>query len=325
MNRRRLRNSVILVVGGAGFIGSHLVDRLISIGAKKIIVIDNLFCGTEDNLKEAIKKGICFYKDDAEIYSSLNYIFDYHKIEIVFNCATKALNYSFLNPVNAYITNVNVVLNLLELQRRGYFETLCHLSTSEVFGTAVYEPMDENHPKNPTTAYAAGKAAADIAIESFVKMFGIDAFILRPYNNYGPRQNYRDYLSGVIPLTIKRIYKGENPIIYGTGKQSRDFIYVYDTIDAIVKLFTKVDKGDNINISANTQLTIEEVITKICEIMNYKGKILRKKERCSDVFCHNSNNNKMMSMIEIDFTPFEIGLNETINWYLETFKEKNYD
>ena len=71
----------------------------------------------------------------------------------------------------------------------GYFKTLCHFSTSEVYGSAVYEPMDEAHPKNPTTTYAAGKAAADFAVESYVKMFDLDAFIVRPFNNYGPRHN----------------------------------------------------------------------------------------------------------------------------------------
>ena len=160
MTRDPLTNKTILVTGGAGFIGSHLVDQLIQVGVAEVVVIDNLFLGTEENLKDSMASGkVTLYRDDAELTSSLEYIFARHAIDVVFNLATKALNYSFLNPANAFDTNVKVVLNLLELQRRGLFKTLCHFSTSEVYGTAVYEPMDELHPRNPTTTYAAGKAA----------------------------------------------------------------------------------------------------------------------------------------------------------------------
>ena len=172
----------ILITGGAGFIGSHLIKRLVrnypdySIfnldlltyagnlenlrEVEKLdnytfikgdisnrIFIDNLFNGNEDNLKEAISKGVIFYKDDTEFSSSLDYIFEKHNIDIVFNCATKALNHSFVNPKNSFDTNVHSILNLLEHQRKGSFKTLAHFSTSEVYGTAVYEPMDEKTNK----------------------------------------------------------------------------------------------------------------------------------------------------------------------------------
>src|SRR5262245_37753114 len=149
--RAPLARQTVLVTGGAGFIGSHLADRLLAEGAARVVVVDNLFVGDETNLSDALATGKAdFYRDDIEIASSLEYIFGRHPIETVFNCATKALNYSFVNPANAFATNVTGVLNLLELQRRGSFRTLCHFSTSEVYGTAVYEPMDEAHPRNPT-------------------------------------------------------------------------------------------------------------------------------------------------------------------------------
>lgn len=313
--RESLQGQSILVTGGAGFIGSHLVDRLIEEKVKEVVVIDNLFVGSEDNLKEALDKDCVFYKDDAEFVTSLDYIFKKHPIDIVFNCATKALNYSFLNPSNAFSTNVNVVLNLLELQRTGHFKTLCHFSTSEVYGTAIYEPMDEKHPKNPTTTYAAGKAAADIAVESYVRMFDLDAYIVRPFNNYGPRQNYKGMLAGVIPITAKRILSGLSPEIHGTGEQSRDFIYVKDTVDAVVKLYSKLPQGESVNISTDNSMSINNLIRKICEFMEYKGEILRKPARASDVYCHNANNEKIISLIDYSLTPFEEGLSHTLNWY----------
>jgi len=319
-NRVPIKNSSILVTGGAGFIGSHLVDRLINEGAQEVIVIDNMFLGSEENLKDAISKGVILYKDDIEITTSLDYIFEKHDIDIVFNCATKALNYSFVNPKNAFDTNVNGILNILEHQRKGSFKTLVHFSTSEVYGTAIYEPMDEKHPINPTTTYAAGKAAADIAVNSWVNMFDLDAFIVRPFNNYGPRQNYKGYMAGIIPITAYRILNDTNPEIHGTGLQSRDFIYVLDTVDAIIKLYPKMQKADSINISTDGQISMNDVISKIVSIMDYKGKVLKKPTRGADVECHNASNEKIKSMIDYQLTSFDEGLEKAIRWYQENIK-----
>ncbi len=316
--RKAIVGQTILVTGGAGIIGSHLVDRLLKDGAHHVVVIDNLFVGSEDNLQEAIATGqVTFYNDDAEFQTSLDYIFARHPIETVFNCATKALNYSFLNPANAYATNVTVVLNLLEFQRKGAFKTLCHFSTSEVYGTAVYQPMDEKHPRNPTTTYAAGKAAADLAVESYVRMFGLDAFIIRPFNNYGPRQNYKGMLAGIIPITAWRILKGGIPEIHGDGLQSRDFIYVHDTVDAVAKLYPILPAGECINISTDNQITVADLIKRIAAALDYKGEIVRKPARQADVLCHDASNEKISKLIDYTLTPFNQGLAETLAWYCQ--------
>jgi UDP-glucose 4-epimerase len=320
--RPAIDHSTVLVTGGAGFIGSHLVDRVLSEGARTVIIIDNMFLGSEENLRDAVSRGAILYKDDAEIFTSLEYIFARHSIDIVFNCATKALNYSFINPRNAFDTNVTVVLNLLELQRRSAFKTLCHFSTSEVYGSAVYEPMDEKHPRNPTTAYAAGKAAADMAVESYVKMFDLDAFIVRPFNNYGPRQNYQGYLAGVIPVTAWRILSATPPEIHGTGRQSRDFIYVYDTVDAVIKVFPHLAPGDNVNVSTDGQIAITDLVHHICRIMGYSGQVTHANPRPSDVLCHNASNRKLRDMIDFRLTPFTQGLQDTIAWYENLFRNR---
>lgn len=321
MIRESLANKTVLVTGGAGFIGSHLVDQLLKEGAAQVVVIDNLFLGSEDNLADAMASGkVTLYRDDAELSTSMEYIFARHAIDVVFNLATKALNYSFLNPANAFDTNVRVVLNLLELQRRGLFKTLCHFSTSEVYGSAVYEPMDELHPRNPTTTYAAGKAAADMAVESYVRMFDVDAFIVRPFNNYGPRQNHKGMLAGVIPITALKLMTGGTPEIHGDGTQSRDFIYVTDTVDAVLKLYRLQPSGETVNISTDNQISINELIPRICSYFGYTGEIVRKEGRKSDVLCHNASNEKVKSLIDYQLTSFNEGLALTLGWYSARLK-----
>ena len=313
--RSPLKNKAVLVTGGAGFIGSHLVDKLLAMGVPEVVVVDNLFLGSESNLTEAMSNGAVLYKEDAEFATSLEYIFAAHDIGAVFNCATKALNYSFYNPAGAFGTNVNVILNLLELQRKGKFDTLCHFSTSEVYGTAVYEPMDEKHPKDPTTAYAAGKAAADLALESYVRMFGLDAFILRPFNNYGPRQNHQGPLAGVIPLTVMRILNDCAPEIHGDGNQSRDFIYVKDTVDAVIKTYDALPTGETVNISANSCTGISDLIKQLADMLHWDKEIIRKEARGADVQCHNASNDKLKGLIDFRQTPLNDGLKKTIDWY----------
>ena len=315
--RKALAGSNMLVTGGAGFIGSHLVDRLYDCGAKSVIVIDNMFLGKEENLQDAFAQGAILYKEDAENYPRLEAIIEDHDIQIVFNCATKALNFSFIDPRDAFITNVEVVGNLLEMQRRGKFETLCHFSSSEVYGTALYEPMDEKHPYNPTTTYAGGKAAADIMLHTYVNMFEVDAFIVRPFNNYGPRQNAEPPLAGIIPITCKRILDGGTPEIHGTGEQMRDFIHVLDTVDAVIKLYEVMTPGQEVNISALGAISMREVIESVCEALEYRGEIARKPRRGADVECHNATNELVMSLIDFEPRDFKQGLKETIEWYKE--------
>lgn len=320
MRRESYEGKVILVTGGAGFIGSHLVDRLISDGARQVIIVDNLFLGSEENIVSAIAGGAIFYNENIECKASLEYIFESHDVDIVFNLATKALNYSFINPSNAFTTNVNGVINLLELQRKGKFKSLCHFSTSEVYGTAVYEPMDEAHPKAPTTTYAAGKAAADLAVESYVNMFDVDAFIVRPFNNYGPRQNYKGLLAGIIPITAWRIHNDIAPELHGAGDQSRDFIHVSDTVDAVVKLFTVMPQGESVNISTDNCCSVKILLNKIIDHYGYTGEVLRKEARAADVLTHNASSVKVRDLISYNLTPFKKGLAATLDWYQAKFR-----
>jgi UDP-glucose 4-epimerase len=181
--------------------------------------------------------------------------------------------------------------------------------------------MDENHPLNPITTYAAGKVGADKALEAWVDSFDLDAFIVRPFNNYGPRQNPNPPLAAVIPLTMFNIINKTPPEIWGDGSQSRDFIYVHDTIDAIIKVYSKLKPKESINISTDGQISIKELIESICDLTNYnKDSIIYKPQRQSDVKCHRANSKKLKSLIDYQLTPFQEGLKQTINWYKKTIK-----
>lgn len=308
----------VLVTGGAGFIGSHLVDQLIEEDVEKIVIVDNFFLGTMDNLEQALqnKKEITIYRESAADLYAMEAIFKKEKIEIVFNMATKALIYSFFNPIGAYMENVEIVRSLLELQKEGLFQTLIQCSSSEAYGTAQYTPMDENHPLLPTTPYAAGKAAADLFALSFYKTLDLDIRIVRPFNNYGPRQNMKN-LAGVIPLTIQRISKGLPPIIEGTGEQTRDFIFVKDTAYWLLQA-SKVQelKGKIVNLGTGNEIKIKNLVEKITSLMNYQGNIRYEKPRTADVLQHCASTENAVNILGFrDLTDLEKGLSETVGWY----------
>lgn len=147
-------------------------------------------------------------------------------------------------------------------------------------------------------------------------MFGLDGFIVRPFNNYGPRQNYRGLLAGVIPLTAWRILTGCAPEIHGDGTQSRDFIHVRDTVDAVVKLFRVLPPGESVNISTDNQIAIGDLVTRIATMLGYCKEIVRKPARQADVLCHNASNQKVRALIDYSLTDFDTGLHETLDWYV---------
>ena len=320
--QKELTNKNILVTGGAGFIGSHLVDRLTSENVNKIIVVDNFFLGKLSNLSDAINKGnVVIYNEDAGDHPAMESIVIKEKIDVVFNLATKALPYSFFNPDGAYMTNVNIASTLLRLLRQGTYETLIHSSSSEVYGTAEFVPMDETHPLKPTTPYAAGKAAADLMIISYYNTFDLDVSILCPFNNYGPRQNEGRF-AAIIPLTAKRILNGEQPVIEGDGQQTRDFLFVADTVDAFIRIYNKNVKGKVINVASGVETKIESIVHLIMKCMKYDGDVLWKPARPADVRRHCGDIKLAKSLIGFEpQTSLEQGIQKTLDWYLKKWTE----
>ncbi|MDR2337611.1 MAG: GDP-mannose 4,6-dehydratase [Deltaproteobacteria bacterium] len=314
-----IENKNVLVTGGAGFIGSHLCDELLQRNANKVVCVDNFFLGKNENLNNASKhENFILYRDDARSYNLMQLIIENEKIEVVFNLATIPLNYSFFNPSDAYLVNIEIAHNLLALLKNNSFKTLIHVSSSEAFGTAKYSPMDENHPIDPTTPYAAGKVSADLMIQSFWKLFDLDISILRPFNNFGPRQNAEGVLAAIIPASIRKILNGEKPILEGDGLQSRDFIYVADTVRGIILGYENENSRKKIiNLGTGIAITIKDLLDGISQIMNYTGGYEIKPERKSDVkkLCANINLAKELLNFKPEFSIID-GLKLTLDWYL---------
>ena len=314
----KIEGKNVLVTGGAGFIGSHLCDEILAREANKVVCVDNFFLGKMENIAEAMKhENFVLYRDDCRQFGVMQSVIEKEEIEVVFNMATIALNYSFFNPFDAYMVNVQIANTLLELLKVGAYKTLIHTSSSEAYGTAQYSPMDENHPTDPTTPYAAGKAAADMMAHSFSKVLDLDISIIRPFNNYGPRQNAEGPLAGIIPVTAKRIKNGGRPMINGDGEQTRDFIYVKDTVRGLLLAYEKEkSRGKIINLGSGKDMTMNSLLRSICDYMGYTGEWEHREERISDVrnLCANIDRARVVLGFEPQMK-FEDGIKETLDWY----------
>ena len=313
-----LKNRSVLVTGGAGFIGSHLVDRLIQEHPENLAVVDNLFLGKLSNLNDAKDAfpNLKTYEIDASDHEKMSSIIDNEGTDVVFNLAVVPLPVSLEKPGWTFNQNVEITLTMCELAREDRFETLVHFSSSEAYGTCEYAPMDEKHPLNPTSPYAASKAASDQLVFSYCRTFGIDATIMRPFNNYGSRQNAGSY-AGVIPATIKRILNGQPPVVFGDGEQTRDYLFVGDTADAAVRIYRSSNTRSRVlNVASGKEVTIRTVVGIIAEYMDFHQDIIYEAERPGDVRRHIAN--IYLAEDLIGFKPtmdLRAGLKRTIDWY----------
>ena len=236
-------------------------------------------------------------------------VIERHHVDVVFNLATRPLGNSFTDPRGAYMTSVDIAVNLAELLRGGAFGRLVHYSTSEIYGDALVAPMPEDHPTRPTTPYAAGKLAADVLLQSWIELFRIPVLTIRPFNNYGPRQNDRDY-GAVIPVTIRRIASGQAPILEGTGDQTRDFTFVRDTVRLTADLCeTEAAWGQTLNVACAREVRIRDLIEAICREMGYTGDFEHRPARPGDHRRHLASTERARRLVSFgDLTPIDTGI-----------------
>ncbi|WP_016732388.1 dTDP-glucose 4,6-dehydratase [Saccharolobus islandicus] len=292
----------IMVLGGAGFIGSAFVRELNSRKIKPLVFDLLTYAGRLENLSGT---DYDFVKGDIRD-SKLHDVIASFRPEIIVNFAAEThVDRSIYKPQDFVTTNILGTVNILEALRLYNFKYV-HVSTDEVYGE---ECADENSPLNPSSPYSASKASADLLVKSYVRTYNVEAIIVRPSNNYGPRQ----FPEKFIPKTIIRTLLGLHVPIYGDGKQERDWIYVEDTAKIIADLLSKAEwKGNVYNLPGGQKVTNIEIIKLLEEIMNRKIEV----RFVSDRPGHDKRYCMINTKLRYTSTTLADGLRKVYKWYI---------
>lgn len=322
----------VLVTGAAGFFGSHLTEHLVELGARvRAFVRYNsrndwglLELLPEQKLDE-IEVIAGDLRDSDAVRSAAE------KADIIFHLGSLiAIPYSYIHPKETIETNVMGTLNVMSAAREVGVERVIHTSTSEVYGTARYVPMDEKHPLQGQSPYSASKIGADMIAESFHRSFDLRVTTIRPFNFFGPRQSAR----AVIPTIITQALAQVPQIILGSLHPTRDYTYVYDVVDAFIKVAESPNSiGETINIGSNFEVSIGDIANKALSIIGARKEITVDSRRIRPVksevdklWCDNSKAKRVLGWEpKIDF---EEGLRKTIQWIsanMDLYKAELYN
>lgn len=304
----------VLITGSEGFIGSHLAEKLLVLGANvRAFVLYNFKgdLGWISHLKEKTE----IYFGDVRDYDAVEA--SMKDIDIVFHLAASiSVPYSILHPREVIETNILGTFNILTAARKMRVEKLIHTSTSEVFGTPEYVPIDEKHPRNPRSPYAASKDAADKLCKAFYCSYNLPVVIIRPFNTFGPRQSAR----AIIPSIILQMSNG-NALKIGNLDPTRDFSYVEDTANGFLLAGLANVIGEEINLGTRKEIAIGELVKLIARLMGkekYELQRDRKRVRAShaEVMRLISDNAKATRLLKWkpEYT-LEDGLTKTIDWF----------
>jgi NAD dependent epimerase/dehydratase len=317
-----LKNKNVLITGADGFIGSHLVEILVEKSAKvRALSYYNSFndWGWIEDL--TCKKDIEIITGDIRDYNCCQKITK--GIDVVFHLAALiGIPYSYHSPKSYIDTNVGGTHNMCHASLENGVQKFIHASTSEVYGTALYVPIDEKHPLQAQSPYSATKIGADSIAISYFYSFELAVSIARPFNTYGPRQSAR----AVIPTIITQILEQKEVVELGDILTTRDFTYVIDTCDGIVKLAESEDSvGETVNIGSNSEISIGDLFYKISEIMESEAVIKENKLRYrpdrSEVRRLLCDSSKLIKLTGFNIAySIDEGLKKTIEWFK---KEKN--
>jgi len=324
----------VLVTGADGFIGSHLVEGLLNLGYDvRAFTYYNSFnsWGWLDTLSKDILKEVEIFAGDIRdpngVKESMKNVTDvFHLAALI------GIPFSYHSPDSYVDTNIKGTLNVLQASRELNIERILITSTSEVYGTAKYVPIDENHSFQGQSPYSASKIGADRLAESFYRSFSLPVTIVRPFNTYGPRQSAR----AIIPTIITQLLSGTKEIKVGSLTPTRDFNFVLDTINGFIEIW-KSNKtiGEEINIASGVEITIGDLLNKLIQIINSKVIILsdeeRKRPEKSEVNRLLGSNKKLKELTNwtSNYT-LEQGLLKTIEWFkieknLERYKTDIYN
>lgn len=314
-----LRNKKVLVTGADGFIGSHLVEALLDRGCDvRAFVFYNSFnsWGWLDTLPPEKLKDLDVFAGDIRDPNGVAQAMQ--GCDIVFHLAALiAIPFSYHSPDSYVDTNIKGTLNVLQAAKRLSTERVLVTSTSEVYGTAQYVPIDEKHPFQGQSPYSATKIGADRLAESFFRSFDTPVVIVRPFNTYGPRQSAR----AVIPTVITQLLSGQTELRLGSLTPTRDFNYVKDTAQGFIALAeSDATIGQEINIATGVEHTIEDVANVLIAELNPEARIVTDEQRlrpdASEVFRLMGDNTKITTLTS--WRPshdLQAGLRDTIDWF----------
>ncbi len=278
-----LAGARVLVTGGAGFIGSQLVRSILDHDESLTVrVLDNLSNGTRDNLAGLAGDRLTLLEGDmtdaAVVEESLV------DVDVVFNLACLGVRHSLHDPVGNHRVNAEGTLLVLQEAHRRGVRRFVHVSSSEVFGTAQYAPMDERHPTWPETVYGASKLAGEAYARAHFRTYDMPVVVARPFNTYGPRSHFEGDSGEVIPRTIVRVMCGLPPLIFGDGKQTRDFTHVSDTASGLIAL-AECDAavGETVNLGSGSEVAIDELAELVIEQLGAQVRAEHLEARPGDV------------------------------------------
>jgi UDP-glucose 4-epimerase len=312
-----MENSRVLVTGGAGFIGSELVRQIVAQETNQVIVVDNLVNGKRENL-EGVPAGrfelVVADIRDTDLMAKLM-----SGVDIVFHLACLGVRHSIHSPHENHEVNATATLQLLRLAKSAGVSRFIYVSSSEVYGTARWVPMTEEHPTFPMTVYGASKLAGECYTRAFYETYDFPTVVVRPFNSYGPRCHHEGDSGEVIPKFLLRGMAGKPMVIFGDGLQTRDFTYVSDTANGIMMSgVVESAVGKTINLGSGFEITINDLAQEIVSVLE-RGviEIIHDKPRPGDVLRLYAEQKKASELLgfEPHVSLYE-GLIKLRDWYL---------
>ena len=307
----------ILITGGAGFLGSHVAGLLLARG-DSVVVLDDFSNGKESHLEafrhdtnlEIVRGDIT---NPSEIEEALS------NCDVLMHLAVLCLRESIKSPQRVAEVIVNGTINCLEAALKQKVRLFLNCSSSEVYGSASYVPMDEGHPLHPETPYAAAKAAQDMFVRSYGVTYGLPYVTVRPFNMYGPNSHWQGHRGELIPKFIVRAMNGQPLVMFGDGHQTRDFLYVEEAAQAIVRVAdSERCRATSINLCTGRETSIDEIGRAVCRAFDLDpGRSIRRDPpRPGDVARHLGDNSKLKDYV--GFEPkvtIETGIPRTVEWF----------